>query len=127
MSQEVMTYVWPIIATVVTSAVGIIAFGARKLITVGVAYLESRIGVQAYDQLKTYASTIVRSLEQTPAYQTFAGDQKKEIAINYLSNYAVKLGLENLPNGYISDIVEEAVQIMNTELSKIDVFGEIED
>ena len=80
------------------------------------AYLEAKLGAENYSYAKDFVATIVKALEQSPAYQHFDGAAKKEAAIQQIVEYCQKVGVE-LDPVTIDRLIEEAVQGMNSELA----------
>ncbi len=81
-------------------------------------YFKSKMGAENYDFMKSLAATVVRALEQSPAYKDFDGAKKKEAAIMQLVQLANRYGIP-LAADTIERIVEEEVQRMNSELKDI--------
>jgi hypothetical protein len=97
--------------------VGVLAVALRGVVKVGITYLESKIGSEKFNLLKDYTQTIVRYLEQSPVFTELDGTKKKEQAISLITAWAKE---HNLPitHELCDQIIEEAVQIVNTELGK---------
>jgi hypothetical protein len=101
-----------LLLALITAVIGILAFAARGLITVGVAYLNSKVGVQKTDMLKSFVVTTVRFLEQSPVFKELTGAEKKERAIVEITQWCIK---NNLPvdRAFVDKVIEEAVHVMN--------------
>lgn len=113
-----------LISALVLAIVGVIAYGLRSLVTVGVLYLKEKLGTTKYAQLITFASTTVRALEQSPVSNMWLGDHKKQYAMEKLQAFADYINYP-IEGEMIEDLVEEAVQIMNSEIQKIDLFEDL--
>jgi hypothetical protein len=82
------------------------------------SYLEVKLGAENYRYAKDLAATIVRALEQSPAWKSFDSVAKKEAAIQQLVHYFAQYGIELSPDT-IDQLIEEAVQEMNAELDPL--------
>ena len=83
-------------------------------------YAREKIGHERYGLLKGMATTIVRSLEQSGVWRQLDAQGKKEQALLFLQQYAGQLGL-NIDVAVLDHMIEEAVQIMNAEVGKIEL------
>lgn len=103
---------------VVTASVGLIAFVARGLITIGIEYLKVKVGNEKFTALSMFAQTVVRFLEQSNVFEALDGDKKKELAIVAITQYAEA---HNLPidRELIDKIIEASVRIVKKETSGI--------
>jgi len=99
---------------VLTALTGFAAVGAHKLD----AYFKSKLGSTNYDFLKSLAATVVRALEQSPAYKDFDGAKKKEAAIIQIVALANQYGIP-VTTETIDRLVEEEVQRMNDSLGDL--------
>lgn len=104
-----------VVMAVALALVGVAAFGLKKLVAVGVSWLEVKIGVDRFAMLKTYTDTIVRALAQSPITKDLIGDAKKELAMSQISQFARSKGFDISPED-IDNLIEEAVQVMKAEL-----------
>jgi hypothetical protein len=97
---------------IVAAVLGLIAYGGRKLIDIGVVYVTQKIGAERVVELKEVASTFVKTLEQSPLYKDLTGEAKLEQAIVWVADYCDK---HNLPYDadFVHKAVEEAVHAMN--------------
>jgi len=103
----------------ITAIVGALAWGLRQLISIGLMYLQKKIGSTNYDLLVKNATTLVRALEQSPATELWNGEQKKQFAINKMIEFTDLMKID-VALGDIDRLVEEAVQIMKSEMGQID-------
>ncbi len=102
--------------TIIMGIIGALAVAiARPLIAKCSAYLEVKLGAENYVYAKDLTATIVKALEQSPAYKNFDGEAKKNAAIAQLVEAFGKYNIELDPNT-IDKLIEEAVQGMNAEL-----------
>ena len=92
--------------------VSVVGYGLKKGFDVLTAYANVKIGVETTGMLKTFAQTVVRSLEQNGAFKGLIGADKKELAIVAITQYADEHGIP-VDRTFIDKIIEEAVQIMN--------------
>ncbi len=110
---EVTTQLLQIVAGILGAlAVALAAPFIKKANT----YLEVKLGAENYDYAKRLTATVVKALEQSPAYQNFDGSAKKEAAIHQLVEYFAKYNILLDPET-IDKLIEEAVQGMNSELA----------
>lgn len=90
---------------------------ARALLS----WIKVKVGSDKYDYLLMGAKTIVRFIEQSAAWDELLADGslKKERALVELSEWA---GSRGLPVTYelLDRIIEEAVNVMNAEIGKLD-------
>jgi len=102
-----------LVIALITVAIYFIRLGVNKAIT----YFNVKIGESNTVMLKDMAVTIVKALQQSPAFESLGGEQKKELAIIQMSQWA---GKHNLPfdHDYIDRLIEEAVLTMKTEMGK---------
>jgi hypothetical protein len=112
MDPALVTIIQSLTAAVVTAIIGLVVYGSRKMIDVGVQYMTTKIGTEKFGQLKDVASTFVRTLEQSPLYTDLTGEAKLEQAVTWMADYCTQ---KKLPydHDFIHKIVEEAVQVMN--------------
>jgi hypothetical protein len=94
-----------------------IAYFARVAVKAIAAFTEEKIGKDKYLLLKDLAVTIVRSLQQNGAFDSYDGERKKALALVYLRGKAAELGFD-IDTVTLDHMIEEAVQIMKVELSK---------
>jgi hypothetical protein len=107
-----------LIVDVILALVGVLAFGARGLVQVGIEYLHAKLGDQNFKSISSYADMTVRFLEQSPAFQELTGDKKKELAIIEILKFCEQKKLP-VDRTLIDKVIESAVQIVNAEKSKI--------
>jgi hypothetical protein len=111
-----------LLSALVLAVVTILVFSAKQGISLGMKYLEAKMGLQNTVMLKDFVSTIVRFLEQSPVFKKLTGADKKERAISEIITWAEARGIP-IDRAYIDKLIEEAVQVMKTE--KIDLFSDI--
>lgn len=111
-----------LLSALVLAVVTILVFTAKQGISLGMKYLEAKMGLQNTLMLKDFVSTIVRFLEQSPVFKELTGADKKERAISEIITWAETRGIP-VDRTYIDKLIEEAVQVMKTE--KIDIFPDI--
>ena len=104
-----------LLSAVVMAIVAVAIVGIGALQKKAEAYLVAKLGNEQMLALKEFASTIVRALSQSPAWQGLAGDEKKELAIIAVANWAKE---HNLPitHEYLDSLIEEAVQKLKAGL-----------
>lgn len=107
-----------LVSAVALAIVGLLAFAFKGLITVGVIFLKSKIGVSNTELLKGFVATTVRFLEQSPAFKDLSSPEKKERAIAEVVAYCQSHGLP-IDHDFIDKLIEEAVSLMNE--NKIDL------
>ena len=109
------TAIHTLIDAILLALVTIIVFGLKTLTQVAITWLKSKIGDSNTVMLKDLASTVVRFLAQSPAFEAMELDEKKEYAIVWLSQKCAEL---NLPFTHddIDKFIEEAVQIYKSEM-----------
>lgn len=122
MDQELLVR---IIEIVVLALVGILAVGAKGLVSVGVKYLESKIGSDQFESAKSIISTVVRAIEQSPQYEDLLGSEKKEQVILRASQWLRDSGL-NVSDELLDQLIEEAVQVMKSEYGEGIILNELE-
>lgn len=109
-----------LLQALVLCVIGVIGYLLRELVKIGVAYLKAKVGTEQFIQLKAMAETIVRALEQSPAFQELGGADKKERAMAEIQTFCED---NNIPidHDFLDKLVEEAVNYMNAEIGKIDL------
>jgi hypothetical protein len=96
----------------ITAAISLITLAGRGLLSVGIAYLNSKIGVQKTDMLKSFATTTVRFLEQSPIFKDLTGAEKKERAILDVLTWC-QVNRLPIDRAFVDKVIEEAVHLMN--------------
>ena len=107
-----------LIEAVALVMISLLGFGARRLVVIGEQYLNAKIGVSKTEMLKGYALTVVRALEQSPAYREWDGAKKKEMGLVALQNYAQQHGIP-ADAIFFSHVIEEAVKLMKEQQSPL--------
>ncbi len=110
-SPELIQKLIEIVALVIISILG---YGMKKLVTMGEAYLDAKLGTSKVDLLKGFALTVVRALEQSPVYQNWDGAQKKENALVALASFAQKNDIP-VDDAFLDHVLEEAVNVMKSQ------------
>jgi len=113
------TLVQNLLFALITAIVGVLAWGLRQLITIGLVYLQKKIGNTDYDLLIKNATTIVRFLAQSPATELWNGEQKKQFAINKLIEFGDAMKID-MSGEEADQLIEAAVQIMKSEFGQVD-------
>jgi len=108
-------YVQPLISALILCVVGVLSYSLKKAVDVGITYIQAKLGASQMQLFRDMASTVVRNLQQNPAFKDLEGSLKKERAILEMTDYAGKIGLP-VDHSFVDKLIEEAVQIMNTEL-----------
>ena len=108
-----------LILAVALAIVSLLAFAFRSLFSLGIVYLRSKIGESNFQRVRAYADVVVKMLEQSPAFETFDGAKKKELAILAVLQFSEK---NNLPidRELVDKFIEAAVQEMNSQIGKIE-------
>jgi len=109
------TYLQPLISALVLALVGTVSYFLKQLVDMGIVYMKAMLSASNVQLVRDMASTIVRSLEQNPAFSDLPGSLKKERSIVALTDYAEKIGLP-VDHTFVDKTIEEAVQIMKTQL-----------
>ena len=95
--------------------VSVLGYGLKKGLDLLASYATVKIGVENTNLIKSFAQTVVRSLEQNGTFSGLLGADKKELAIVSITQYADEHGIP-VDRQFIDKIIEEAVQIMKNEL-----------
>ena len=98
-----------LLETALLAFVAVAAFGLRGLISIGLKVLERKLGESNFLMLKEFATTMVSSLEQNPAFAEYAGEKKKELAMIAINQWCTNLNIP-LDNALIDRVIEEAVK-----------------
>jgi len=108
-----------LIYALAVAVIGVIAYALRQLVQLLIAYLKSKIGETNFQRYRQYADVVVKMLEQSPAFESFDGAKKKELAILSVVQWAEK---NNLPidRELCEKVIEAAVQEMNSQVGKIE-------
>ena len=107
-----------LIEVIVLVIISIIGFGLKKLLAYAETYLDTKIGKGRADLLKDFAGTIVRALEQSPAYKDWDGAQKKERALVAIADYADDHDIP-VDGLFLDHVIEEAVKMMKDQQSPL--------
>jgi hypothetical protein len=110
-------YVQPLISALILCVVGVLSYSSKKAVDIGITYMQSKLGASQMQLFRDMASTVVRNLQQNPAFKDLEGSLKKERAIVEMTDYAGKIGLP-VDTSFVGKVIEEAVQIMNSELGE---------
>ena len=104
---------------------GILATAVAAAARIAIKFLKSKLTAEQYGFLKEGATTVVRYIEQTSAWNSLLADgaAKKEAALLQLTAWAEGHGVP-LTYDLADRIIEEAVNIMNSELAEIEVIEE---
>lgn len=115
MDQAVITN---LLIALVLAIISILAYALKKGVNILEVYAIQKIGASKFESLKSQATTVVRFLEQSPAFKDLTGAEKKERAILDITNWCKE---HNVPieSADIDTIIEEAVHIMNE--TKLDI------
>jgi hypothetical protein len=101
----------------------LVVFGAVYLGRKANTYMTEKIGTEKMGQLRSGIETAVRALEQEGMLQRLEGYDKKAIAMNLARDLAEKLGIQ-VGEELLSFMIEEVVQIINTEAGKFTKYAE---
>lgn len=115
MDQELLVR---IVEIVVLAIVGILALGARGLVTVGIKYLENKVGVENFSTAQSMVMTVVRAVEQSPEFSELLGSAKKEQVILRASQWLQEAGIV-VSEEQLDKLIESAVQIMQSEYAGV--------
>ena len=119
-------YLQPLISALILAVIGSLSYFLKQAADMGIALMKAKLSASNVQLVRDMASTVVRSLEQNPAFKDLSGTLKKERSIVAVTDYAEGLGLP-VDHAFIDKIIEEAVQIMNAELgSDLDWLSGIE-
>ena len=116
MNPEIMQQ---LVLAVALAIVSLIAFAFRSFLALGITYLRSKIGESDFQRIRSYADVVVKMLEQSPAFESFDGAKKKELAILAVLQFAEKNRLP-VDRGLCDKVIEAAVQEMNAQVGKIE-------
>ncbi|MGD0002867.1 MAG: phage holin [Anaerolineaceae bacterium] len=108
-------YVQPLISALILCVIGSLSYFLKQAADMSIAYMKTKMSATNVQLFRDMASTVVRSMEQNSAFKDLAGSLKKERAIVAMTDYAVKIGLP-VDTAFVDKMIEEAVQIMNTDL-----------
>ena len=108
--------IFVVFTAALTALTTLVSLGLHKLN----AWADAQMGVKNFDFLKQVAATVVRAIEQSPAFQDFDPAKKKEAAILQLVELAEKYGIPVEPET-IDKLIEEAVQRMNSDLGDLSI------
>lgn len=110
-----------IFAALLTIIAALVGFGVRKF----TIYLNEKVGsekkaklFQDVETAKLVADTFVRALQQSPAWEDLAVEEKKALAIMWMRNEINRLGL-NIDWDLADKMIEEAVQKMKAEIGPV--------
>ena len=114
-----MEYITPelvqkLIEIVFLIVVSILGYGAKKLVSMGETYLDAKLGAANFGLLKSFATTVVRGIEQSPAYKTWDGAKKKETAMVAIADFADDHGIP-VDDAFLDHVLEEAVKEMKDQ------------
>ena len=114
-----------LILAVALAIVSLVFWALREFIGVGITYLKAKLGQTNYERLRAFAALSVKAIEQSPIYQDFTGDKKKELVKVAVLQFAEAHRLP-VDDALFDKFIEAAVQEMNSQMSGIDwVAGEI--
>jgi hypothetical protein len=108
-------YLQPLISALILAVIGSLSYFLKQAADMGIALMKAKLSASNVEMFRAMAQTVVRSMEQNPAFKDLTGTLKKENCIVALTDYAEKIGLP-VDHPFIDKIIEEAVQIMNSEL-----------
>jgi len=111
-SSELITEFVSVVGLILVS---VITYFLKKGIDALMEYLKEKIGIEKVDMIKSQVNTVVRFLEQNPAFGEWGGEQKKEYALGVMQAFANKYGVE-VSYEQLDRFIEEAVQVMNSQL-----------
>jgi hypothetical protein len=112
-SSGILTICLAVVTAVVSITGLLISLGVNKVTT----YLKSKMDPNELSLMKGTATTIVKNLEQSPAFQKLDGPAKKEQAILDFTNWANKNGASVTP-AFVDALIEEAVADFNIAIGK---------
>jgi hypothetical protein len=119
MNSEIVSQ---LILAVALAIVSLLGFAIRELVKIGIAYLKSKLGQSEYDRMLSFATTVVKSIEQTPIYKDLTGEKKKELARVAVVQFAKQHGLP-IDEALFDKFIEAAVKEMNDQVGQIDWVG----
>jgi hypothetical protein len=99
--------------------IGFVAYAGRKLVDVGVKYLEAKLGSTQFNQVSDQAETMVRYLEQSPIFKDFDGAKKFELLKLDLLKFVQVKGIP-LTDADLNKIGEAAVRVVKKEIGAVD-------
>ena len=97
-----------LVSAVVLAIVSLIAYALKGLVSVGITYLQKKIGQSNFELLQGFTKTIVSFFEQSPVFREMLGEEKKQRAILEITQFCAA---HNLPIDHelIDKLIEEAV------------------
>jgi hypothetical protein len=113
-----------LILAVALAIVSLVFWALRELVSLGITYLKSKIGQSQYERVMDFASMAVKAIEQTPIYQDFTGEKKKELARVAVVQFAQEHHLP-IDEALFDKFIEASVKEMNAQMGQIDWVGEI--
>lgn len=122
MSADVVQQIVSVIAIALATAVALLI---KELSKMGVAYLQSKIGATNFAHLKETIDILVRGIEQSPFAVEWDGAKKKEMVLAEIKSWLESKGL-SYADTLIDQMVEAAVQVMNSYGETVTIVGEPE-
>jgi hypothetical protein len=108
-----------LLVAAVIALISFAAYAGRKLVDVGVKYLEAKLGSTQFSQISERAETMVRYLEQSPIFKDFDGAKKFELLKIDLIKFAADKGIP-LSDADLNKIGEAAVRVVKKEIGTVD-------
>lgn len=105
------------LALALAGVISVVVAGLAKIV---IGYIKAKMTAEQYDFLKQGAATIVRFIEQTSLWDDLLADgtAKKERAMLLVTEWAYENGIP-LTYELLDRIIEEAVNIMNSEMGDV--------
>lgn len=122
--EDILPYLQYLIYALVIAILVAAGVGGKALVKMGETFLKSKLGASNFDLLKAFATAAVRAIEQTPEYQELVGPEKKEVAVEIITDFAYANHLP-VSEALVSLLVEAAVQVMNGEKPDFSEIAEV--
>jgi hypothetical protein len=100
------------------AALILVSIGVLVGLKYGIDYLKTKIGEASFNQIVSYAELAVRAAEQLGVRLNYSNEGKKGLVLGAVRKYADQFGV-SYDEQFLDDIIEAAVQRMNSEFSKL--------
>jgi hypothetical protein len=97
-----------LVLAVILAIVSLLAYALKGLVSVGISYLQNKLGQTNFQLLQSFVGATVSFLEQSPAFQSVVGEEKKQRAISEIVKFCEDHKLP-VDEALIDKLVEQAV------------------
>jgi hypothetical protein len=107
-----------LVVAVAVAIVSLVAFAFRGLVSVGITYLQNKVGQSGYEMIQGFVKTVVSFFEQSPVFKDLMGEEKKQRVILEVVKFCQD---HNLPIDHelIDKLIEEAVLQVKKDLNLV--------